>query len=263
MKEWRIKSGMVVASMFCILGGSTAWAQQVVTLEELEALKRRVQEIKSENQELNARIRKLEEAITKQEQAAEEAAKQAGKEPTKEAAEAVKDLKQLEERVKELETEKTAGEEATRSIIRHAVSTLGSKINESVSLGGTLEVLAGSREDFSGKSENVLKLNTVELDLEIQTNEWTSGSLVLQFVDGTDVLFPTTAGFDTGVERINIDTAFITIGDPQRFPPFVTAGRIILPFGISTGDPVANVLTIEDPLTIEVFEMREVALGDR
>jgi hypothetical protein len=35
---------------------------------------------------------------------------------------------------------------------------------------------------------------------------------------------------------------------------------MVVPFGISTGDPVADVLTIEDPLTLEVFEMREDAI---
>lgn len=166
----------------------------------------------------------------------------------------------LEQRIEELEHAKTAQEDATRTIIRDAVSTLGSRINEFVTLGGTLEVLGGWREDFSGPSENVLALNTAELDFEVQVNDWTLGSMIIEWDDGTDVLFPTTAGFQSGVERVNIDTASITIGDPQRFPPFGTFGRIIVPFGISTGDPVADVLTIDDPLTIEVFETRRAAI---
>lgn len=35
---------------------------------------------------------------------------------------------------------------------------------------------------------------------------------------------------------------------------------MIVPFGISTGNPVADVLTIEDPLTIQAFETREDAI---
>jgi hypothetical protein len=42
----------------------------------------------------------------------------------------------LEERVRELEIAKTAQEDATRSIIRSALSKTGPKINEYVSLGG-------------------------------------------------------------------------------------------------------------------------------
>jgi hypothetical protein len=170
--------------------------------------------------------------------------------------------KNLEQRVRELETEKTAREEATRLIIRDALSKVGSKINENVSLGGTLEVTGGRTKDFSGKTEGVLELSTAELDFEIEANTWTKGSLVLQYVSAvTNTTFPTTSGFLTGGERITIDTASITIGDPQRLPPFMTVGRIILPFGISTGKHATDVLTIEDPLTIEGFEMRQTAIG--
>ncbi len=170
--------------------------------------------------------------------------------------------KGLEQRVKELEDAQTAREDATRSIIRDAFSKLGSKINESVSLGGTLEVSGGWTKDFSGRSEGVLSLSTTELEFEIEANKWTKGSLVLEFVENTNATFPTTTGFQqTGGDRITIDTASITVGDPQLFPPFLTAGRIILPFGISTGKAVTDVLTIEAPLTIEGFEMRQTAVG--
>jgi len=222
----------------------------------LEAQNRAIEALQAHNRALAARLAELEAAQHARAQKQEEPESQPGRAEAEGG-----DLKQLEERVKELETEKTAREEASRSIIRQALSTLGSKINESVSLGGVIEVLAGRSEDFSGRTESVLKLNTAELQFEIQVNEWTLGNLVIEFVDGTDVLFPTTAGFNAGVERINIDTAFLTIGDPQRFPPFVQFGRMILPFGISTGDPVADVLSIEDPLTIEAFEMRNTTIG--
>jgi hypothetical protein len=171
-----------------------------------------------------------------------------------------KELEQLERRVRELETEKIAREDATRLIIRDALANLGSKINESVSLGGTLEIYYGRTRDFTNRSEGVLGFNAIQLDIEVDANEWTKGSMILEYVDGTNVIFPTTAGFQTSVDRINIDTANITIGDPQRFPPFLTAGRIVLPFGISTGDPVADVLSITSPLTVEVFELRNTAV---
>jgi len=51
------------------------------------------------------------------------------------------------------------------------------------------------------------------------------------------------------------------IGDPQRFPPFLKAGRVVLPFGISTGSAWADVLSVENPLTVEVFETRKTAVG--
>jgi hypothetical protein len=176
-----------------------------------------------------------------------------------EVAESI-DQKPLEQRVKELETDKVARDEATRLIIRDALSTLGSKINESVALGGTLETLFGSTDVFIGQSERVQRLKTAQLDFEIQVNPWTLGSLIIEYDDGKDTQFITSEGSEASVERINLDTAFLTIGDTQRFPPFLKIGRMIAPFGISTGAPVADVLTIEDPLTIEVFETKEDAL---
>jgi hypothetical protein len=176
-----------------------------------------------------------------------------------EVAESI-DQKPLEQRVKELETDKVARDEATRLIIRDALSTLGSKINESVALGGTLETLFGSTDVFTGQSERVQRLQTAQLDLEIQVNPWTLGSLIIEYDDGKDTQFITSEGSEASVERINLDTAFLTIGDTQRFPPFLKIGRMIVPFGISTGNPVADVLTIEDPLTIEVFETKEDAI---
>ncbi|MEW6481394.1 MAG: hypothetical protein AB1397_00035 [bacterium] len=178
------------------------------------------------------------------------------------ATDDIGEIKGMEQHVKELETEKAIREEAIRSIIRDAISTLGSNINESMALGGTLEMVGGRTKDFSHQSEGVLLLNTAELNFEIQINKWTSGSFVIKYDDGSNISFPTTKGFEAGVDRINLDTAFFTIGDPQRFPPFLTFGKqIILPFGISTGDPVAGVLTIENPLTVNAFEMKDTAIG--
>lgn len=167
----------------------------------------------------------------------------------------------MEQRVSELESARHAQEDATRAIIRDAMTSVGSNINDSVALGGTLEIVAGWNEGFDGTSANDVLLNTAELDLEFSVNDWTRAGLVIEYDDGKDISFLSTGGFEESVDRINLDTAFITIGDPQRFPPYLTAGRIILPFGISTGNPVADVLTIEDPLTISGFEQRQVAIG--
>ena len=171
-----------------------------------------------------------------------------------------RDLRQLKQRVAELECMLLANEDATRTIIRQSFAERQAQINDYVTFGGTLEVLTGWAEDFDGQSESDIVLDTAQLDFEIQVNNWTLGSIVFEYDDGTNVLFPTTEQSDAFVDRLNVDTAFVTLGDTQQCPLFMTAGRIIAPFGISTGDPVADVLTIEDPLTIEVFEMREDAI---
>lgn len=200
--------------------------------ELLQAQRRAIEALQEQNRTLEKRLAEL------------EAAQRARAHKPPDAAE-IRDRKRLEERVQELEVAKTAQEDATRSIIRDAIATLGSNINESVALGGALEMLAGWTENFSAPSEGQLELSTAEFDFEIQVNDWTLGTIVIAH----------------DVDRIVLDTASLIIGDPQRFPPFGTFGQIILPFGISTGSPVADVLTISDPLTIEAFEMKEVAFG--
>ena len=80
------------------------------------------------------------------------------------------------------------------------------------------------------------------------------GNLIVSWDNGTSVLFPTTNGFNAGVDRFTVDRGTITIGDVQRFPLYVKAGRDVLSFGTSTGVHRADVLSFENPLTIEVFE---------
>lgn len=167
----------------------------------------------------------------------------------------------LADRVKELEATKAAQADATRSIIRDTVSTLGSKINQSVALSGAVEMRASRAQDFAGNTSSALRFNTAELDFDIQANPWSSASLVLGFVDGGDVRFPNTQGFDSGVDRITVDTASITVGDLQRFPLYLKTGRMTLGFGSSTGVHRADVLSIENPLTTEAFETRREAIG--
>jgi len=166
-------------------------------------------------------------------------------------------LEQFSQRLDELEAAKIANEDATRTLIRRSFAERGSNITDAVVFGGTLETLTFWADDFTGASESNIQLDTAELDFEITVNPWVLGSLVFEFDDGRNVLFPTSEGDEVAVDRVNVRQAFITIGNTANYPLFATTGRDVVPFGISTGDPVADVLTIVDPLTVEVFEMRE------
>ncbi len=168
-----------------------------------------------------------------------------------------RELQLLRQRLDELETARTAHEDATRTIIRRSFAERGSQINDFVNFGGTFELLTGWDEDFEGQSESVLLLDTAELDFEIQVNSWTLGSFIFEYDNGTNVLFPTNQQDEVAVDRINVDTAFVTVGDTQRFWLYGTCGRVIVPFGISTGAAKGDVLNLEDPLTVEVFETKE------
>ena len=166
----------------------------------------------------------------------------------------------IEQRIQELEAEKLAREDATRSIIADSLSRLGSRINEFVDFGGVIEVLPGWAEDFEGGKERLIELNTLELQFEIQVTDWARGSVVLEYETGGDLVFTTTEDDEFSIDRINVDTAFVTLGDTERIWPYATFGRVVLPFGISTGDPVADVLNIVDPLTVEIFETKKDAI---
>lgn len=165
---------------------------------------------------------------------------------------------ELDRRVRDLEQTRAAQEDATRSIIRGA--KLGPRINEFLSLSGAIEVIAGHNQDFSGAFANNIFLNTAELDFDVKVGEWLTGSLILGFDPGQNPLFPTTqtggTGTTVGIDRITVDRATVTIGDPFRFPFFVRGGRDVIPFGTSTGFTRTSGLSIESPLSIQVFETR-------
>ncbi|MGE0226033.1 MAG: hypothetical protein AB7S57_22385 [Acetobacteraceae bacterium] len=161
----------------------------------------------------------------------------------------------------DLETAKRAQEDAVRSIIQESMSKTGPKINEFVTLGGAIEVTAARSSNFSGKTSDTVSISTAELDLEIRANEWMLGTLVLNYDSGTNILFPTTNGTNIGVDRVTVDQATVLIGDVQRFPIFMKVGRDVLAFGTSTGTQRLDVLSINNPLSIEVFETRRNAIG--
>jgi hypothetical protein len=187
----------------------------------------------------------------------EESARPSYLDPETEEWSVSKELEQLKQRLDELEAAKVAQEDATRSIIRQSFAERGSNINDFVVFGGTLETLTYWAEDFDGVGGSDIVLDTAELDFEAQVNPWTLGSLVLQYENGTGFLFPTTQEDEADIDRINVRQAWITVGDTANYPLFGTIGRDVVPFGISTGDPVTDVLTINDPLTVEVFETTE------
>lgn len=169
---------------------------------------------------------------------------------------------ELEKRIKELENIKIRQETVIRNIIRQTLSSKGSNINDIVAFGGTIESIAGQRNSFTdGHKKSFMNLNTAELDFEITANEWTLGSIIFEYDDGSNVEFQTTQGQETSVDRINIDTAFMAFGDLQRFPILLTVGKVVPPFGISTGNPVTDVLTIDNPITVDAFDMRRFAIG--
>jgi len=173
-----------------------------------------------------------------------------------------KEQQELEQRIHQLEAAKQNQEQAIRNIVAQSLTNAGSKINNIVALGGTFEAIIGRANSLSDdRKQTYMGLNTVELDFEIKPNDWTLGSFIIEYDEGTSLVYRTLNGLDSSIDRLNIDTAFVTFGDLQRFPLALTVGKIVPPFGISTGNPVTDVLTIENPITVDAFEMRRFAVG--
>ena len=241
--------------------------------DDISDMKETLKQLQEQNQTLLRRISALEAEQAAQRQARQRPAQAAPAQPP--AAPAQKQdqagtapptpsdraatNEELDRRVRELEITKAAQEDATRSIIKTAVAKSGPRINEFLSLSGALEVIAGRTQDFSGVVANNILLNTAELDFDIKAGEWIFGSLILGFDPGLNPLFPTSQAGTTaglGIDRITVDRATVTVGDPLRFPLFVRGGRDVIPFGTSTGFTRTSGLSIESPLTIQAFETR-------
>lgn len=261
MKTGRAAAHILATVLLGLAVGGPSWAAGS-DAPAIADLVRAIQALQEENRALAKRLAALEAEKAERARVGPTAGvpKNEGAERQPARAEGA-EKSRLEQRVAELEMAKSAQEDAVRSIIKDSVSTLGSKINQSVSLGGALEIVGTRTTDFEGARETSLALAAGELDLEVQVSDWALGSLAFGYVDGRGEVFQTVDGVPTTVDRLNLKTASITIGDTQRFPAFARVGRVVLPFGSSTGNVVTDGLSIEDPLTVQVFETRKNAVG--
>ena len=198
-----------------------------------------VQEVISQNEELKRRVRDLEAARAKQAPAAKEAGNgsplKAPEEPTKEP---VKEAKSVQEPAK-------------------APTGWWDKIQ----LGGAIEVETRwlRDKDFKSKSESVFELKTAEFDFEANIVDWAKAKLAAEWktpvVAGSQL--PAT---QPDADKLNLNEAYIQLGTDSS-PLSLKAGRLVVPFGLSTGSTVAakleDKLTLSDPLSLAVFDTKE------
>ncbi|MDC8756617.1 hypothetical protein [Janthinobacterium fluminis] len=165
----------------------------------------------------------------------------------------------LDQRVQELESAKIAQEDAVRAIIRDSLSKVGPKINEAAALGGTLSARLARDKDFSGARNSALGLGSIDFELDIKMSEWASGHIKIDYLNGQGAA--PIQGSAAPLDRLAVDTGYITLGNQQKFPPLLSIGRMVLPFGTSTGHPVTDALSVGSALTVDAFEMRHNAIG--
>ena len=236
-----------VLALLCGALHMPCWSQE----DGIAELKRAIDALREENRALIKRLEALES------QRADPAAPAA----TRPGAPDAHAQGQLEQRVKELESGKIAQEDAVRSIIRDSIATRGPKINEAASLGGTLSARVARDRDFTGTRNSTLGLTSIDFEFDIKMSDWATGHMKIDYVDGTGLRFQTERGTFQSVDRLTVDTGFIVLGNQQKFPPLLSLGRMVLPFGTSTGHPVTDALSINSAVTVDAFEMRHNAIG--
>ena len=263
MTRWPDALPTLLPGLLLGIAGAACQAQatDAATLADLQ---RAVAALRAENRALAERLRALEapQPARSTAAAATPPASDSQRSSALDSSERL-EAQRLSRRVQELESAQGAQEDAVRRIIRESVSTLGSKINEAASLGGTLGVSVGQRQDFAGQRQRSFGLSTVAMELEIQANDWAVGRIKFEYIDSSQQAGNVGGAANPASDRLTVDTAYLTLGDARRFPPVLSIGRMVLPFGISTGHPVADVLSLGTPLTVEAFEMRQnvIALG--
>ncbi len=95
-------------------------------------------------------------------------------------------------------------------------------------------------DDTEEASSSTTSSDSATLDLEFgyQPCDWFRGDLLITWDDETP---------------LEIDEGFVTVGDTETFPLFLTAGKLTLPFGLF------ETSMISDPLTQEVGEIKTYA----
>ena len=115
------------------------------------------------------------------------------------------------------------------------------ELSERVSISGAIEIEAFTAKNYDSDSESDIALATVELGFDVQIAEWVSGHVLLLWEED-----------DT--EEVVVDEGTITLGNTEKCPFYLTAGKLYVPFGVFESN------MIQDPLTLEIGETRESAV---
>jgi hypothetical protein len=118
---------------------------------------------------------------------------------------------------------------------------------DKVEIGGLIEVEAGHVSSDGSEDDDDVVAGTVELGIAAEINDWVAAEIVLLYEEDADNVD------EDGTSDINVDTAMVTIADPDS-NWFVNAGQYTLPFGTYATNMVA------DPLTLDLAETADTAV---
>jgi hypothetical protein len=153
-----------------------------------------------------------------------------------------REFEALQAEVLELKTLLNANQVQTEEGLQNAEAkskTPIPEIPEGLEFGALVEVEAGySSTDSDDESD--ITLATVELSAGWQLSDWVRGDLIFLYEED-----------DT--EPMDVDQAYITLGNTERLPLYVQFGKMYVPFG------KLDSLFVSDPIVLELAETLETA----
>ncbi|MCD6296463.1 MAG: LbtU family siderophore porin [Deltaproteobacteria bacterium] len=211
-----------------------SWAPNSLAAEG--DLEQQVKELIKQNQALTDRLMQVEQQLS------EMKVKTA---PTGIEQELVQQNRALYERVNQLEgrliQEKPAWGTGFLSDLENRIT-----LNGLLEFGGAYQSIDRKKEGYEQDSD--ICMTTVQLGIAAEINDWVNAEMVLLYEDAT-------FGDETSVD---IDEAFITLGNTEKFPLFLKGGKMYVPYGALLehfpDDPL-----IDAPLTLCMGETLEKA----
>lgn len=155
--------------------------------------------------------------------------------------ELIEQHKKHAERISELEA-KLAEKASESSSIGSGKSFLKT-VTDNVALSGLVELeMNATDSDITDEDTSDITLATVELAIDATLSDWSSGHLLLLYEEGEED------------DHIIIDEGTVTFGNTEKFPGYLTAGKMYVPFGSFESN------MISDPLTLELGETNDSAV---
>jgi len=200
MKRKSITTGIPAAVFFCLAGiGQAAIAAQPLTMKEMAA---KLQALAVKNEQLMQRVVELEKDTQTK---TEVAGKQSGTMPPP-----------VPEELLRVHVHQAVLEELRQQQEKEGMEQ---KINKYITLCGLIETEAVVGENFDGSNFNEFNVATVELGFDAQMSKWTVGHILAKYEGGEED------------EHLFIDEADIQLGNYEKFPLLITAGKFYMPFG--------------------------------
>lgn len=148
--------------------------------------------------------------------------------------------KKLTERINDIEA-KLAASETEPYPISSGKSFLQT-LTDNVEISGLVELeMNATDSDIANEDTSDITLATVELGIDATLSDWSSTHLLLLYEEGED-------------DHIILDEGSITIGNMEKFPTYLSAGKMYVPFGSFASN------MISDPLTLEIGETNDTAV---